>query len=195
MFNKPAGCITAKSDDKHPVIMDYFKELNNDKLNPVGRLDIDTEGLIFITDDGMWNHRLMKPEFHVEKTYFFWVLGDFNEGCAEELKNGVYMKGMEKKSMAKYAKTGEAMTLDNLPEYAKGKRYEVVKRNPKDSVITSGYITLTEGKKRQVKRMLKAVGCYVIYLKRINIGGVELDEELELGEYRELTEEEMKKLL
>ena len=69
MFHKPAGCITARRDAKHVTVMDYFKELNNENLSPVGRLDLETEGLLFITDDGVWNQQLTHPNYKKEKCY------------------------------------------------------------------------------------------------------------------------------
>ena len=69
MFNKPVGCVTARTDERYPTVMDYFKELENENLSPVGRLDRETEGLLFITDDGQWNQKLTHPDHHIEKTY------------------------------------------------------------------------------------------------------------------------------
>lgn len=79
MFNKPAGCITARTDARHKTVMDYFKELENDKLSPVGRLDLETEGLLIITDDGAWNQQMTRPENKKEKCYEFYVLGEITE--------------------------------------------------------------------------------------------------------------------
>ena len=69
MFNKPFGCVTARRDNLYPTVMDYFSELNNDNLNPVGRLDRETTGLLLITDDGVFNQKLTHPSYHKEKTY------------------------------------------------------------------------------------------------------------------------------
>ena len=76
MFNKPVGCVTARSDERYPTVMDYFKELHNENLSPVGRLDLETEGLLIITDDGAWNQLMTRPEHKKEKCYEFFVLGD-----------------------------------------------------------------------------------------------------------------------
>ena len=75
MFNKPFGCVTARRDNLYPTVMDYFSELNNDNLNPVGRLDRETTGLLLITDDGQLAHELLSPAKHVNKTYFVRVEG------------------------------------------------------------------------------------------------------------------------
>ena len=72
MFNKPFGCITARRDSLYPTVMDYFSKLNNDNLNPVGRLDRETTGLLLITDDGVFNQKLTHPSYHKEKTYHFY---------------------------------------------------------------------------------------------------------------------------
>ena len=192
MFHKPSGCITANRDDKYPVVMDYFRSLQNPRLMPVGRLDFDTEGLLFVTDDGKWGNRLMSPEHHVPKKYFFWAYGELTEEAMDRIRNGVPLKGRKEKTLPAQIEKQKVGVYKDLPAYAaRGKRYEMLRRNPNNDVITAGYITITEGKKRQVKRMLKAVVCYFIYLKRLAIGDVWLDERLKPGEYRKLTEEEM----
>ena len=89
MFNKPFGCVTAHRDDRFPVVMDYFRSLENDRLSPVGRLDRETEGLLMITDDGIWNQKMTNPAFHVPKTYEFAALGTLNEENLQRLSEGV----------------------------------------------------------------------------------------------------------
>ena len=79
MFNKPFGCVTARRDDRFPVVMDYFHSLENEHLSPVGRLDRETEGLLMITDDGIWNQEMTNPAFHVSKTYEFTALGTLDK--------------------------------------------------------------------------------------------------------------------
>ena len=86
MFHKPFGCVTARRDDLYPTVMDYFTGLHNDRLNPVGRLDRETTGLLLITDDGVWNQKLTHPSFHKEKTYAFTVLGDLTSERADTLE-------------------------------------------------------------------------------------------------------------
>ena len=88
MFNKPFGCVTARRDSLYPTVMDYFSELNNDNLNPVGRLDRETTGLLLITDDGVFNQKLTHPSYHKEKTYYFTVLGDLTEDRCRQLEKG-----------------------------------------------------------------------------------------------------------
>ena len=96
MFNKPVGCVTARRDDTHPTVMDYFKDLNNEKLSPVGRLDLETEGLLLITDDGRWNQLMTHPDHKKEKCYEFFVLGELTEEKKQQLEQGVYVIGSEK---------------------------------------------------------------------------------------------------
>ena len=93
MFNKPFGCVTARRDSLYPTVMDYFSKLNNDNLNPVGRLDRETTGLLLITDDGVFNQKLTHPSYHKEKTYHFTVLGDLTEDRCQQLEKGILLKG------------------------------------------------------------------------------------------------------
>lgn len=195
MFHKPAGCITARKDKKDKTVMDFFQELNNNGLFPVGRLDKDTEGLLFITNDGVFNHEIMYPEKHVDKTYFFWAFGELNKDKMASLVNGLYLENGEvlvKASKIEILKQG---LFHELQDQIQGNGYEKVKKNRDIQPVVSGSITISQGCKHQVKRMLKTVGCYVIYLKRVSIGKVILDETLEKGSYRNLTNEEIKSLI
>lgn len=195
IFNKPAGCITARRDAVNKTVFDFFDDINTDGLFHVGRLDKDTEGLLLFTNDGEFEHKLMCPQKHVEKTYFFWALGSLEEEDIKALEQGVYIgKGeiLTKPAKVKvdkhgvYEKFKDEISIDNL-ESIDSKHY--------NQPMVSGYLTISEGRKHQVKRMLKAVGCYVVSLKRISIGGLTLDESLKKGEYRSLTEQEVKKLV
>lgn len=192
MFNKPAGCITARSDANSKTVFDYFDNDMNGVFH-VGRLDKDTEGLLLLTNDGEFEHKLMHPKKHVEKTYFFWALGSLNDEDIKSLEEGVYInKGeiLTKPAKIKVINSGLYKDfkdeLDNLCNVDEGKY---------NQPVVSCYLTISEGRKHQVKRMLKAVGCYVMYLKRVAISDVVLDETLEKGKYRHLTEEEIEKLL
>ena len=89
MFHKPFGCVTARRDDRYPTVMDYFKELHNDRLSPVGRLDRETTGLLLITDDGPLAHELLSPKKHVDKTYYAKVSGKVTEEDVVKLAEGV----------------------------------------------------------------------------------------------------------
>ena len=101
MFYKPFGCVTAHRDDLFPVVMDYFSELHNDRLSPVGRLDRETEGLLIVTDDGKWNQYMTNPEFHVPKTYEFAALGTLDARKLQRLAEGVLLTGSNIRRMLK----------------------------------------------------------------------------------------------
>ena len=187
MFNKPFGCVCARRDDLYPTVMDYFKELNNENLSPVGRLDRETEGLLFITDDGHWNQIMTHPSNQKEKLYEFIAMGILDEEKIARLENGLFLIGSNKPtSPAKVTVTGTSILSEVLPtlhpEIQKNTRH-----NRPEHPIVTGTITITEGRKHQVRRMLKAVGCLIIYLKRHSIGNIVLDPELAPGEWKEIS--------
>lgn len=186
MFNKPVGCVTARTDDRYPTVMDYFKELDNADLSPVGRLDLETEGLLIITDDGAWNQLMTRPEHGKEKCYEFFVLGELTEEKKHILEQGVTVIGSDKPTApAKLTLTDRTelqYVLPKLPELLQQKYAHNRPFHP----VTKGKITITEGRKRQIRRMMKAVGCLVIYLKRISMGDIVLDPELKPGEWKEI---------
>ena len=196
MFNKPKGCITARKDLVHKTVMDYFEENLREKIFPVGRLDKDTTGLLLFTNDGQFDQYLMHPKHHVKKTYYFWVYGEINEEKLNALRTGVNIgRGEEIISKpceieiiryGKYSEFSDIMKMEDCEE---------VGHNALLQMVGNGYITISEGKKHQVKRMFRAIGCYVVLLRRVTIGKVELDSELKEGEYRALTEEEKERLL
>lgn len=166
MLNKPAGYITATKDEKEKTVMDLFTGLATKDLFPIGRLDKDTEGLLLITNDGVLSHELMSPKKHVSKTYFAHI-----DGVVEERAKDLFLQGLD---------IGEKKLT--LPA-----ELQIVKSGEVSEIL----LTITEGKFHQVKRMFEAIGRKVIYLKRVSIGKVTLDDKLALGEYRELTEEEL----
>ena len=190
MFRKPPGCITAKKDAVHKTVMDYFEEPLKEKLHPVGRLDKDTQGLLLFTNDGQWNQRMMHPDFHVEKTYFFWALGELNEEKRQCLEQGVLLKGETDKTKPAKCIIKDKAHISEIEHLFAGYECSNVVRNPRNTQVVSGLLTIKEGKKRQVRRMLKAVGCYVLYLERISIGQLKLDENLPVGGYRKLSLQE-----
>jgi len=195
MFNKPSGYITARKDIIKKTVFDFFNDVNMKGVFHVGRLDKDTEGLLLLTNDGEFEHKLMYPEKHVEKTYFFWALGFLDEEARRQLEEGIFLvkdeiitkpAKIEMQRCGRYKELKYEMDIENLDN---------IDSSHYNPPVVSGYITISEGRKHQVKRMLKAVGCYVVYLKRISIGGLMLDESLEKGQYRFLTEVEIDKLL
>ncbi|WP_243385998.1 pseudouridine synthase [Bacillus kexueae] len=167
MMNKPAGYLSATEDLSQETVIDLleYEDAIYDPF-PVGRLDKDTEGLLIITNDGQLAHQLTSPKKHVPKTYFAHILGEVTEDDVKAFKQGVVLDD------GYVTKPGELSIVESGPQ----------------SII---YLTITEGKFHQVKRMFEAVGKKVTYLKRVKMGPLPLDEELEIGEYRELTDEEV----
>lgn len=190
MFNKPKGCVTARSDSINKTVMEHFPPEMRNTLHPSGRLDKDTEGFLLITDDGMLTHTLMQPKSHVSKTYFFYAIGELTEEKIKAVSEGVYMKGRDIPALpAEITCTGTGVITDIAHLLSDDKRERLLKFPGQK--IFSGYITITEGKNHQVKRMLRSIGCCCVYLKRTAVGGVLLDESLAPGEYRPLTSEEL----
>lgn len=170
MMNKPPGVISATEDNHDQTVIDLLEaeDLVFEPF-PVGRLDKDTEGLLLITNDGQLAHQLLSPKKHVPKTYYAHILGEVTEEDVKAFSQGVELDdGYE-------TKPGELTIL----EAGATSKIELI---------------ITEGKFHQVKRMFEAVGKKVTYLKRIKMGPLSLDESLELGEYRELTDEEVELL-
>ena len=189
MFNKPFGCVTAHRDDRFPVVMDYFRSLENDRLSPVGRLDRETEGLLMITDDGIWNQKMTNPAFHVPKTYEFAALGTLNEENLQRLSEGVLLIGSDRPTTgASVTVTGTSL-LSKVVPHLHPDMQEKLKYNLPDHPVVFGTITISEGRKRQIRRMLKVVGCCVIRLKRVSMGDIVLDDTLNPGDYREFVPE------
>ena len=167
MLNKPQGVISATEDTRHETVIDLLdKKYIGFDVFPVGRLDIDTEGLLIITNDGQLAHRILSPKKHVPKTYYAEVEGVVTVEDVRAFNAGV--------------------TLDDGYETLPAK-LEIIKGD----TISEIELTIMEGKFHQVKRMFEAVGKKVVYLQRVKMGALELDEDLELGEYRELSEDEI----
>lgn len=167
MLNKPAGVISATEDTEHKTVLDLVT-MPKKGLFPVGRLDKDTEGLLLLTDDGALAHRLLSPRKHVDKKYLAILDGPVGEREEKLFLAGLDIGDKKKTLPAILERTGEGNRV---------------------------YITLREGRFHQVKRMAHAVGREVLYLKRISMGPLSLDETLKPGEYRALTEEEIRALL
>ncbi len=175
MLYKPMGCVSAVSDRTHKTVMEYITCSRRKDLFPVGRLDMDTEGLLLITNDGALSHSLLAPGKHVEKTYYARVTGMVGQQEAECFLHGVEIG-------------------DETP--TRPARLEILSQEEGEGGwVSEILLTLTEGRFHQVKRMFEAVGKRVLYLKRISMGTLKLDETLEPGEYRALTEEEVSQLM
>ena len=174
MMNKPSGVISATEDGKHKTVIDLLCEkYKNYKVFPVGRLDIDTEGLLLLTNDGVLAHNLLSPKKHVDKKYYVELKEPLTIEKKKILENGIKL---EENFVTKKAKI------------------EIIDKD-EDIEVNSVFITISEGKFHQVKRMFKFVENEVLYLKRVKMGKLLLPEDLKLGEYRELSEEEMNLIL
>lgn len=194
MFHKPGGCITARRDENHPTVMDFFPEELAKELFPVGRLDKDTEGLLLLTNDGNFDQLLMHPEHHAEKVYFFYAMGEMTEEKKKRIEEGQLLLGEEKPTKGArltVLEQGRYFEYEDRIRPRKRLRDNDYNRN---RPVFAGELVIYEGRKHQVKRMLLAEGCRVVYLKRTAIAGVKLDEGLEPGQYRRLTGEELEVL-
>lgn len=186
MFHKPFGCVTARRDALYPTVMDYFTKLNNDRLNPVGRLDRETTGLLLITDDGVFNQKLTHPSYHKQKTYQFTVLGNLTEDSRLLLEQGILLKGSPVLTAPAEIRIFHQDILSNIIDTLHPEVRDAVRNNLPTHPVTYGEITIHEGRKRQIRRMMKAVHCCVIELKRISIEDIILDETLAPGEWKEI---------
>ena len=172
LLNKPKGYISATEDERHKTVLDLLDETARQKeVFPVGRLDIDTHGLLLLTNNGKLAHAMLSPKKHVEKIYRAQVAGLMNQSDVERFATGIELK-------------------DFTCQPAQLKILEVDEE--KETSLVE--ISLSEGKFHQVKRMVAACGKEVTDLQRLTMGPLQLDPELALGEWRRLTEEELKSL-
>lgn len=169
MMNKPQGVVCSTKDGVSKTVLELVpEELKRKNLFPAGRLDKDTEGFVFITDDGVLSHNMLSPSKHVDKIYFARLEKEADESYIKAFEEGMKIDGGD---VCKPAK------IDICAD-----KHEV-------------FITISEGMYHQIKRMISALGNNVAYLKRIQIGGVKLDENLALGECREMLHKEIVELL
>lgn len=167
MLNKPQGIVSATEDTDHKTVIDLVpKELKRDGLFPAGRLDADTVGFVLITDDGDFAHRILSPKNHIMKTYHATLQRPVTQEDIEAFKNGVELKD-------------GTLCLE-------------AQVRPLDSDKPMAEIKICEGKYHQVKRMFAALGNKVVFLKRVKMGKLSLDESLEEGQCREITAEELR---
>ncbi len=169
MLNKPAGVVSATTDNRDKTVLDIVEAERRKDLFPVGRLDKDTEGLLLLTNDGALAHRLLSPRKEVDKVYYAKVNGKVTDADREAFLSGISI-GEDKPCLP--------AKLDILLSDA----------------VSEINLTIQEGKFHQVKRMFEAVGKEVIYLKRISMGGLALDPLLVPGDYRRLTNDEVEYL-
>ncbi len=166
MLHKPQGYVSASIDNIYPTVLDLIYEDYALDLFCVGRLDVDTEGLIILCDDGAMSHQLLSPKKHVEKEYYVELEKSFSDANINVLESGIQISDDEVCKPAKVTRMSE----------------------------TSLNLIITEGKFHQIKRMMHAIDNEVTYLKRIRMNHLYLDETLELGDYKVLSEEELKQL-
>ena len=175
LFHKPAGCVTAKQDNLHKTVMDYFPEELQKTISPVGRLDLDTEGLLLLTNDGELTHHLLSPTHHIPKTYYVILDKPVPIEAVSLFQKGVDI-GDEKLTLPAELVIKEPMVCVNT--------------HGDSGKLFAAELTIHEGRFHQVKRMFEAVGCKVMYLKRLSMGNLSL-EDLSLGMYRKVRKEEI----
>jgi 16S rRNA pseudouridine516 synthase len=164
MMNKPAGVVSATKDHTNPTAIDLIYEHRNQQLQIAGRLDIDTTGLLLITDDGQWNHIVTSPRTDCKKIYLVELENPVGEDYQRKLEAGIALEGEKRRCLP--------ATMEVIDDH-------------------HIRLTISEGKYHQVKRMMTSLGNEVVNLHRLQIGGIELDPELEPGDYRPLTDEEI----
>ena len=164
MLNKPAGVISATRDSDHPTALDLLPTELISKLHIAGRLDADTTGLLLLTTDGQWSHRITSPRVDCPKTYQVSLSTPLSESAIKDLETGVMLHNDTKPTKPAQVRILEQKLIE---------------------------LTISEGRYHQVKRMLAAVGSHVEALHRHSIGGISLDPALEPGDFRELTEQEV----
>lgn len=164
MLYKPQGYICSNDDGEYPTVYQFFDYPLMTKLHTAGRLDVDTTGLVLLTDDGKWSHRVTSPKHHCEKTYLVTLADPVEDFYAEKLAEGILLRGEKELCLP--------AQLEIIDDY-------------------NVNLTISEGRYHQVKRMFAALGNKVEALHRWRIGDVVLDETLEEGEFRPLTNEEI----
>lgn len=164
LLHKPAGYVCSTDDPDHNTVFVLLEEPNTDKLHTVGRLDLDTTGLLLITDDGQWSHKISSPKHHCAKTYRAWLADPVEDSAIALFAEGVMLRG--EKDLTKPA------------------QLEIV--SPTECLLT-----IHEGRYHQVKRMFAAIGNKVVRLHRERVGSLALDESLAEGEYRFLSADEV----
>ena len=189
MLNKPAGYLTAVRDRTRPTIMELLPpELGH--LHPIGRLDLDTEGLLLLTDEGRLDPLLLRPEAHVEKLYFFRAFGRLEQADFDRMAAGVELEGTGVRTLPARAWLEGYSSIGACEALLPPKKHNHLMKNP-GRPVTAGWIALREGRKHQVKLMVKAVGGHVFTLKRYRFGPFTLDETLAPGAYRSLNVDEL----
>ena len=168
MLNKPAGYVTTVRDERgRPTVMELVSDIS-ERIYPVGRLDVDTEGLLLMTNDGDFAHRILHPSHEIQKTYIAWVEGKPNRQEIQRLREGIEIE----EGVITSAKINQIGKTEGQTQFK---------------------VVIHEGKKRQIRRMFHAIGHDVLHLKRVGIGSLSLDR-LAIGKYRPVTPAEIESL-
>ena len=189
MMNKPWGIITATEDRRQKTVMDLLGDDRRKDLFPVGRLDKDTVGLLILTNDGQLSHRLLSPKKHIDKEYYARIAGKITEKEIAAFKKGIYIE-------ENFTALPAELELISYRQEAVESDFACLKKSgaPQTGLqdgVSEIRVTVREGKFHQIKKMFHACGKEVIYLKRIRMGHLTLDENLKEGEYRRLEEKEL----
>ncbi|MCR4902931.1 MAG: rRNA pseudouridine synthase [Butyrivibrio sp.] len=174
LINKPAGVVSATRDGKNRTVLDLLDGENLRDVSPCGRLDADTEGLLILTNDGELIHRLLSPKRHVDKVYEVHLEKEPDDIAIQKLESGVDIGDLRE---------------DGSKDLTLPAHVENAGTDPDGRAVI--LLTIHEGRFHQVKRMMESVGNKVLFLRRIQMGPLKLDEELLPGQYRELTDEEI----
>lgn len=189
VLHKPAGVVSAVTDTRERTVMSCLKGVPVKNCSPVGRLDKDTEGLLLITNNGALSHNLLSPKKHIEKSYATLVKGTLPDDAATQFEKGIDI-GDDTPTLP--AKLLLPDTEDIFMPFSS--HYQEVQQEYNESLLTPVLIVLHEGRYHQVKRMIQALGCEVVYLKRLSMGALSLDSQLKPGEFQQLTQKEIESI-
>lgn len=164
MLYKPQNCVCSHDDGDYPTVYQFFDYPLSTRLHTAGRLDSDTTGLVLLTDDGQWSHRITSPKHHCEKTYLVTLADPVEDFYVEKCREGILLRGEKTPTLP--------AELEILGDY-------------------NVNLTISEGRYHQVKRMFASLGNKVVALHRWRVGNIILDENLSEGEFRSLTEQEI----
>ena len=192
MMNKPRGVITATEDARQETVLDLMAGEHRKDISPVGRLDKDTVGLLLITNDGQLNHQLLSPKHHVYKEYLARVSGKVTENDVKAFARGLFIEEGFRALPAQL----KVQAYREIPAEADFRDLAMSNAPGQDlpDGVTEITVVIQEGKYHQIKKMFHAIGKEVIYLQRIRMGSLELDPNLQEGQYRKLTDEEIRLL-
>ena len=196
MLNKPAGVVSATTDDVDKTVVDLLRNEGRDDIFPIGRLDKDTEGILLITNDGALSHNLLSPRRHVDKTYLCVTNKPLTDEEIRLMEDGIDIGDDKITKPSRISKTTleEACNTYNIAMGNVSYIFERIEKLSEYEIdeVYSYYLTISEGRYHQVKRMFSCFGGEILYLNRVEFAKLRLDMELAPGEYRRLTDEEIK---